>query len=164
MAKFYLDKSDKSNLITDPLQLSQSMYRSANEYYKASRFLMQDFNFMMVALTNVAFSCELYLKSMLIGFGTDYTYKKLIADRHNIEDLFKLLPSNEQDYIKNNICLKDRTEFDLLLHENGNAFIVYRYACERKDMCGHIDFLFALADILKFVYESLAKENNIILI
>lgn len=98
---------------------------------------------------------------MLIGFGTDYTDKKLIADRHNIEDLFKLLPSNEQDYIKNNICLKDKTEFALLLHENGNAFIVYRYACERKDMCGHIDFLFALADILKFVCESLAKENNI---
>ena len=49
------------------------------------------------------------------------------------------------------------------LHENGNAFIVYRYACERKDMCGHIDFLFALADILKFVYESLARENNITL-
>ena len=127
MAKFYLEKNDKSNLITDPMQLSQSMYRSANKYYEASKILMQDLNFMMVALTNVAFSCELYLKSMLIGFGTDYTDKKLISDRHNIEDLFKLLPLSEQDYIKDNICLKDRTEFDLLLHENGNAFIVYRY-------------------------------------
>lgn len=161
MAKFYLDKRNTSNLIADQVQLSQSMYRSAYEYYDASKILRKDLKYLLVALTNTAFSCELYLKAMLIGFGTDYLDRNLITDRHNIEDLFTLLPLSEQNYIKNNIALKDITEFDLLLHENGNAFVVYRYACERNEICGDVNFLFAFADILKFVYERLSKENNI---
>lgn len=162
MANFYLKKHDKENSITDSMQLSQGYYRSADEYYMASKFLTQDLNFMMVALTNIAFSCELYLKALLVGFfGTDYKKEKQIEDSHNIEELFKALPASEQEYIKNNVRLNDQAGFDKVLNENGNAFIAHRYACERKEMCGNTNFLFAFANILKSVYESLLKENNI---
>ena len=163
MAEFYLNKKDKSNLITDRIQLSQSLYRSATDYYNASKMLCCNLNYFLVALTNVAFSCELYLKAMLIGFDKDYCDKCEFTDPHNIEYLFRGLPKSEQKYISDNISLTEKAEFDLLLHENGNAFVVYRYACERNDICGHTDFLFAFADILKFAYESLSKENNILI-
>lgn len=161
MADFYLRKKDDTNLIVDQIQLSQSLYRSATDYYNASKMLRRNLDYFLVALTNVAFSCELYLKALLIGFDKDYQDKSIVTDPHNLEDLFRALPANEQRYIGNNIYLQEKSEFELLLHENGNAFIVYRYACERKDICGHADFLFAFADILKFTYGCLSKENNI---
>ena len=141
MANFYLKKHDKENSITDSMQLSQGYYRSADEYYMASKFLTQDLNFMMVALTNIAFSCELYLKALLVGFfGTDYKKEKQIEDSHNIEELFKALcllrsiPNIDNDEHERLIPITG-TPIDLLNLPKGCAFAPRCEAAMKVCLC-----------------------------
>ncbi|WP_300712896.1 HEPN domain-containing protein [uncultured Acetatifactor sp.] len=110
---------------------------------------------MPVTLANVAFSCELFLKAILYGFGVDF------SKTHGLKGLFEKLPQNEQEYISKNIGIENREkEFYLCLKEQDQAFPEYRYMCEAKAMSANPVFLFAFAHILKFVYESLVRENG----
>ena len=110
---------------------------------------------MPVTLANVAFSCELLLKAILYGFGVDF------SKTHRLKGLFEKLPQNEQEYISKNIAIENReTEFYLCLQEQDQAFPEYRYMCEAKAMSANPKSLFAFAHILKFVYESLVRENE----
>ena len=160
MADFYLKKNDSKNKIEDSEQLCLSLCQSANEFFSASLYLRDKLDLFLVAISNCAFCCELYLKAILVGYGVDYKNKALIDDSHNLERLFNLLPIREREYISNHISLENKSEFNLLLHENGNAFIVVRYACERKDITVDYRFLFLFADILKYVIECLLKERH----
>lgn len=153
-APFDLKKSRKYNRNTDQLELCKSFYELASTYYDVARHTFLRPEWMPVTLSNIAFSCELFLKSLLYGFGIDF--KKI----HGLKNLFELLPRSEQSYIENNIAIENRNvEFQLCLKEQNEAFPEYRYMCETKAITGNPLFLFAFADILKFVYESLVKEN-----
>ena len=163
MADFYLKKNDSKNKIEDFKQLCLNLYQSANEFFSASIYLMDKSECLLVAISNCAFCCELYLKAFLVGYGVDYTNKRIIDDAHNLELLFNLLPSKDKEFISKHIALENKSEFNLLLHENGNAFIVLRYACERKEITVDYRFLFLFADILKKAIESLMKENHMVL-
>ena len=153
-APFDLKKTRKYCRSTDQLALCKSFYELASVYYDVARHTFLRPEWMPVTLSNVAFSCELFLKSLLYGFGIDF--KKI----HGLKNLFELLPQSEQSYIENNIAIENRNvEFQLCLKEQNEAFPEYRYMCEAKAITGNPLFLFAFADILKFVYESLIKEN-----
>ena len=154
-APFDLTKTPKFDRETDKEHLTKSFYRLAVQYYAAARFILFNQEWIPVAMTNVAFSCELFLKAILYGYDIDF------KSIHGLEALFKMLPQKEQDYIANNIAIENRErEFHICLHEQDKAFVEYRYMCEAKSMTGNPKFLFAFADILKFVYESLLKENG----
>jgi HEPN domain-containing protein len=153
-APFDLKKSRKYNRNTDQLALCKSFYELASAYYDVARHTFPCFEWMPVTLSNAAFSCELFLKSLLYGFGIDF------KNTHGLKNLFEFLPQSEQSYIEENIAIENRErEFQLCLREQSDAFVEYRYMCEAKAITGNPLFLLAFADILKFVYESLVKEN-----
>ena len=56
---------------------------------------------MPVTLANAAFSCELFLRAILYGFGVDF------SKTHGLKGLFEKLPENEQEYISKNIGIKN---------------------------------------------------------
>ena len=150
---FDLTKSPKYDRNMDKIALRKSFYELASVYYDVARHILPHFEWMPVTLSITAFSCELFLKSLLYGFGIDF------KNTHGLKNLFELLPKREQSYIENNIAIENRKEFRLRLEEQNDAFVEYRYMCETKAIVGNPLFLFAFADILKFVYEALIEEN-----
>lgn len=154
-APFDLTKSVKFDRHTDQEYLRKSFFELASQYFEVAKYTAFNLNWMSVTLANVAFSCELFLKAILYGFGTDFT------KTHGLKDLFEKLPQSEQTYIATHIAVKGgEKEFFQCLNEQNEAFKEYRYMCEAKTIVGNPIFLFAFADILKFVYESLVKENS----
>lgn len=151
---FELSKTRKYDRKTEQEHLRKSFYELASSYFEVSLYTIKNFNWMPVTLSNLAFSCELFLKALLYGFGIDF------QNTHGLKNLFEKLPKNEQEYISNNIAIENRdVEFSLCLQEQNEAFVAYRYMCEAKAITGNPCFLLAFAHILKFVYESLEKEN-----
>ena len=154
-APFDLSKTRKFDRKKDQDSLRKSFYKLGVQYFEVSCFTIRNLNWMPVTLANVAFSCELLLKAILYGFGVDF------SKTHGLKGLFEKLPQNEQEYISKNIAIENREkEFYLCLQEQDQAFPEYRYMCEAKAMSANPKFLFAFAHILKFVYESLVRENE----
>lgn len=112
---------------------------------------------MPVILSNVSFSCELYLKALLFGCEIDF------GNTHGLKNLFDKLPLNIKEYISRNIDIDNRErEFELCLAEQNEAFVTYRYMNEVKSIAANPRFLFAFAHILKYVYETLTEKQNTI--
>ena len=154
MADFYLEK--KYNISKNNMELFISFGNLAKEYYLASKLLLQDLSLIDVVSSNISFSCELFIKAILYCCNIDY---KNMKDKHNLKDLFNLLPNDISEYIKANIVLnEDRENFDLIIREIGNTFVVSRYSCERNEICINVQFLFAFADILNFVFVGLKEK------
>ena len=152
-APFDLSKTRKFDRKKDQESLRKSFYKLGVQYFEVSCFTIKNLNWMPVTLANVAFSCELLLKAILYGFGVDF------SKTHGLKGLFEKLPQNEQEYISKNIAIREK-EFYICLQEQDQAFPEYRYMCEAKAMSANPKFLFAFAHILKFVYESLVRENE----
>lgn len=154
---FDLSNVPKFNKKTDRIELSIKSFGIANRYLSAAKML-NDKNilyYLPVILTNVSFACELYLKAMLFGYNIDF------GNTHGLNDLFKLLPDGLQNYISQNISIKNREkEFHLCLAEQNNAFVIYRYINEAKCITANPVFLFAFAHILQFSYKQLARINQ----
>ena len=147
-APFDLSKTRKFDRKKDQESLRKSFYKLGVQYFEVSCFTIKNLNWMPVTLANVAFSCELL-------FGVDF------SKTHGLKGLFEKLPQNEQEYISKNIAIENREkEFYICLQEQDQAFPEYRYMCEAKAMSANPKFLFAFAHILKFVYESLVRENE----
>ena len=154
-AYFDLSKNKSINIKIDKIELRDGFYRSACQYYSAVKILFPKIELMNVTMSNAAFSCELFLKAILYGFDINF------GKTHQLEKLFALLPERAKDYIKQNIAIENKEiEFLQCLNEQSKAFEMFRYSCEVKCIAFKIDFLPALADILKFVYESLINESK----
>ena len=154
-APFDLYKTRKFDRKKDQESLRKIFYKLGVQYFEVSCFTIKNLNWMPVTLANVAYSCELLLKAKLYGFGVDF------SKTHGLKGLFEKLPQNEQEYISKNIAIENREkEFYICLQEQDQAFPEYRYMCEAKAMSANPKFLFAFAHILKFVYESLVRENE----
>lgn len=90
--------------------------------------------------TNIAFSCELFLKSIL--FEKEIDCRK----EHDLYKLYNLLPTENKKVIKKlhksgNI---NKESFELNLKEVGKAFVVLRYAYEKKRIAYNLQFLMEL--------------------
>ena len=154
-APFDLYKTRKFDHKKDQESLRKSFYKLGSQYFEVSCFTIKNLDWMPVTLANMAFSCELFLKAILYGFGLDF------SKTHGLKGLFEKLPKDEQEYISKNIAIENREkEFYLCLQEQDQAFPEYRYMCEAKAISANPSFLFAFAHILKFVYESLVRENG----
>lgn len=157
---FDLSKTRKYDKKTDKDKLSKNFYKDAKIYLEvATHCFSFNLNWTPAVLCNISFSCELFLKAILYGFGIDF------KNTHGLKNLFEKLPENEQSFIKksfikNNILMENtEEEFMRCLAEQNEAFTQYRYMCEAKSIVCNYNFLFAFAHILNFVYESLVKEN-----
>lgn len=90
--------------------------------------------------SNMAFSCELFLKSILFKNQID------CRNEHDLYELYKLLPDIDKENIKKkHLCGNIKREsFDINLKELGKAFIVLRYSYERKRIAYNLQFLLEL--------------------
>ena len=157
-APFDLTKTPKFDKKKDKVELSIQSFELANTYFRAAQILFSNRGFivyMPVILTNIAFSCELYLKALLHGYNIDF------GNTHELKDLFDKLPDSIKEYVAENIAIENRErEFPLCLKEQNSAFTTYRYMNEVKSISANPQFLFAFAHVLSFVYSILTEHPD----
>lgn len=148
-AYFQMEKNEEFILETekDYIEMGKRAYKSAEEYfYIFEKCYDMIFNGNHNALcTNISFSCELYLKSLLF-------YEKIdCMKKHDLSELYSMLPSKiKKDLKELHPCgNSSKNRFELELKELGKAFIVFRYAYERKRLAWNMQFLIELVLTLK---------------
>ena len=100
---------------------------------------------------NLAFSCEIFLKTLL--FFNDVKYKR----KHKLEDLFNELPQKYKTEIENRCLLEygalhDSFGFSLLSNIS-DAFEKWRYCYEYNNLQLRIGFLYIFANALRDICE-----------
>lgn len=143
-AYFQMDKNEEYELHKpdDYQRIAKSTYKAAVGFYiisqKCMDMILSEYNSQICS--NIAFSCELFFKSIL--FKNEIDCRK----EHDLYQLYKLMHDKDKETIKEihksgNIKKED---FELNLKEIGKAFIVLRYSYERKRMVYNLQFLIEL--------------------
>lgn len=157
---FQMDKNEEFTLESedDFIEMGKRAYKSAEGYYSIFKrcydMILSESN--NALCTNIAFACELYFKSILF-------YKKIDCRKiHDLFELYNMLPDEIKKEIKEkhpcgNIR-KDNFEQDLT--ELGKAFIVFRYAYERKGLAWNMQFLVELVLTLMCYTSTIFNKNN----
>lgn len=142
MAYLQMDKNPKRELETDEdfLKTAKSCYALAKEFQtmilncKGDKYLQC----MTACDANMAFVCELYMKTVI------YLQKKEKRG-HYLNELFKKLPSNIREEVKNHMVSDaSKRDFDLNLKEISHAFEELRYLFEKPSMAYNHNFLIEL--------------------
>ena len=94
-------------------------------------------------VVNLAFSCELFLKSIMIFRSNT---NEFIAG-HPLDDLFTALPVNDQNAIRALFALKCSDDLDILLKSHRDAFENWRYAFE-KPVTARVSSLIKLTECM----------------
>lgn len=150
----------------DPLLISKSLFENAEDYFLASRIIFEhNQNLVPVVFANLAFSCELYLKSILFQFRNNNTK----INEHKLYELYKLLPSEQQAEIKKAFTFQRerKDDFELFFQEVSETFVFARYIHERNSACFSLE-LFNLALAVRncaknFYNAQIIKSNKIAL-
>lgn len=108
-----------------------------------------DCHWFVPSIVNMAFACELYLKS-LISKGPDF------MEGHDWEELFAALSQQQQTAIVNDPHFKDDNDFIDKLKEGARIFIDWRYCCEHKKEIS-VDFIFL--EEFAYVLHDLAEKE-----
>lgn len=156
------------NFKEDPCSIAKSLFVNADSYFVASQIILKhntSHDFVSVVFTNLAFSCELFLKSILFQFKED---NERIRE-HKLYELYKLIPPMQQDEIK--ICYEQyavaKTDFDCLINEVSETFTFARYIHERRGSVLSFELfylVYAVRDCAKKLYNrQIAAENKLIL-
>lgn len=143
-AYFQMEKNEEYKLNTkeDYKKIAISTYKTAVGFYIISQrcldMILSEYS--NPICTNIAFSCELFLKSIL--FEKEIDCRK----EHDLYKLYNLLPTENKKVIKKlhksgNI---NKQSFELNLKEVGKAFVVLRYAYEKKRIAYNLQFLMEL--------------------
>jgi len=144
MAFLQMDKNFKRTLTTsqDYKNASKLTFEHANDFFTLCANAMYTlFPQAIPAITaNIAFSCELYLKCILL-------YEQQEIKGHYLDDLFSQIKSVEvKQQIKDFVADKD---FDISLKEVRKAFEICRYENEYPVMACNMRFLGVLMASLK---------------
>lgn len=146
----------------DHFLISKSLFENAEDYFSASRIILEhNQNLVSVAFANLAFSCELYLKSILFQFKNDNTK----INEHKLYELYKLLPSEQQAEIKNTITFQyeRKDNFELFFQEVSETFVFARYIHERNSACFSLELfnlVLAVRNCAKNFYNAQILESN----
>lgn len=101
-------------------------------------------------VVNVAFSIELYLKSIKAHESATCEY----PTGHKLDELFKILKPSTQQQIKTSFAQRSEVSLDDLLSEASNSFVEWRYSHE-KSVDAHPFELIKFAQILRDYTEKL---------
>lgn len=154
MAYFQMDKNPKHNQLKtddDYKQLAERFYKLAQTYME---FLVRNapnvIDCTEPLITNAAFTCELYLKSLLLREKVNFYTIKKPENKHDLYDLYHHLSKPMRDKLKSiHPCTNEKKEnFEQALKECGKAFEVLRYCCEYGAMVANVQFLVELAGSL----------------
>ena len=146
----------------NPILIAKSLFENADNYFIASQVILRhDSSLIPVVFTNLAFSCELFLKSILFRFKEDN--KKI--NEHRLYELYKLIPSEQQAEIKR--CFESlpgkKDDFDLLFQDVSETFVFARYIHERNSSCFSFELfhlVFAVRNCAKQFYNAQILEEN----
>lgn len=154
IAYFDMNKNSKEfkrKLETDKdyHEASSSCFDSADSFLRFASypFLLGNIEdaFSTAAFTNASFSCELFLKSILLA------QCEKPGNIHKLDELFGNLSADTQDSIIDSFPLgegthtRDRDEFMLQLHEIRDAFPIIRYCYEMTSYSFHYEYVLNLA-------------------
>ena len=112
--------------------------QNANDFFQISciidrKRLEFSYKYLSVLITNLSFSCELYLKYILLKNG--YSTKK-IGRTHDLRSLFNCIQTCFLDVFKciNNFYKEEKpiTSIEQLLNRCGTNFLEFRYLYEHK--------------------------------
>ncbi|MCO8193075.1 hypothetical protein [Anaerofustis sp. NSJ-163] len=123
---------------------AKECYNSAEAFYevifRCKEMIFRNKYDTFAVLMNVAFACELYLKTLLFWQNIDG------RNEHDLYKLYKKLPEKQRNKLKElHPCGNtSKSNFELELQEIGKAFIVSRYMYERQRMACDVQFLFEL--------------------
>ena len=111
------------NRKTDKNELARAAFENAEQFYIGAALIFKEsIDLIQVLSVNLAFACELYLKSVLykldISFGRS----------HRVSDLYRLLPEEIQKKIKEKVSFRYETKdnFELVLEEISDAFVFFK--------------------------------------
>lgn len=159
MAKLQMDQNIKKQPKTadEYYNYAKSIFNCAEEYYRLISVICTTCPNVFVqctsaTITNIAFSCELYLKSMLV------LEKQSLERGHSLDELYQRLDNdNTKLRIRDNT---KSTDFDLELKELGKSFEVSRYVYEYTEMACNVIFLTSLIDTLRSECMTLLDEKG----
>jgi len=137
--------------------LSEVISRSNNSDFES--FEKTDIGLIIPATTLMSFSCELFLKLILV-INLDITKVK----GHNLESLYKQIP----DKFKNDILQMmldnnedfNAEEFEICLHEIALLFIESRYVHEQCSIMISYEFLREFRNVLMIISARLIDKQN----
>jgi hypothetical protein len=112
-------------------------------------------------IANYAFSCELFLKAILEDISNS-------KRGHDLQKLFKCLPENKQNDIKDKCLSKvsemfgDDLTFDKHMDLISSNFEVFRYSYEKdnKILTTDLNFLAVFSNVLEEETQSIVKTNS----
>lgn len=145
--KFQMDENEKFDK-DDYKPMSKSCYNNANEFFNLAFNSIENPYLSTAVFCNFAFSCELYLKSLLLNEQKNIRGHELTKLFNHLNDKFK---EETYDFFK---CEISKELFHLQLKESKMAFEVLRYEHEYKGMTTNALFIFQLAGCLKQIAES----------
>lgn len=157
---FQMDRNEKYELKSgeEYKRISKSTYKAAVGFYIISQKCMDMIisEYSNQICSNIAFSCELFLKSILFKNEID------CRSEHDLFKLYNLLPQKDREAIKKkHLCGNiNRESFDINLKEVGKSFVVLRYSYERKRMAYNLQFLLELLMALDDYCIDIFENNN----
>lgn len=153
------------NTIDDFESFALSTYKSANDFYNVVDHSMDLLTqYPDAVLTNIAFSIELFLKSIFYK----QTHMKCFKNGnrgpeiHNLSQIFHRLPDEIQKEITrlhpcSNIT-KDR--FEISLEHIGDIYTVFRYSNEKTFLSCNLQFVVEFLLVLKYFSDKLFSVGN----
>lgn len=138
---------EKSKKLEFDYQLSSYLaFRHAQDFKKSAE-LLDDNRITKPVMVNIAFSCELYMKALLMW--TNKTQD--VIDKHKLDELFYQLSHSWREKIKKSL---DVQNWECFWKDSADAFCAWRYYYEKDNvMFGHVGILFAFAEILDKICE-----------
>ncbi len=139
------EKGDQEDTTT----FARVAWANANTYIKAAKIIKEqaiwDINLTLPSAVLSAFSCEVYLKSMI-------DKKTIKGDKHNLGNLFNHLSADIKDKVYKCLAPSNTiTEFGETLADNADIFKKLRYIHEKDSYQYNLDFLMWFANTLKQV-------------
>ena len=133
----------------------QIMFDQANSFYLCAHLCEKELDrqpgrhdlYSTPMIVNSAFACEVYIKTLL-----DF-YNIPAGKKHNLDDLFQLLPDEVKDSITKNDCSLSGRMTDAfglsLLKAVSDAFVTWRYSYEKSTLSCDVGFLKTLTKVLQ---------------
>ena len=116
-------------------------FNHARDFRKGAE-LLDDNKLTKPVMVNIAFSCELYMKALLMW----HSKCREIIGEHKLDALFGMLEMPLQDRIR---CETKIEYWESFLKDSADAFCAWRYYYEKDNvMFGHIGGLFSFAEVL----------------
>ena len=116
-------------------------FRHAQDFRRSAELIEKN-NITKPVMVNIAFSCELYMKALIMW---NHKNREIIG-KHKLDALFGMLEISIQERIRKETDIQN---WDTFLKDSADAFCAWRYYYEKDNvMFGHIGDLFAFAEVL----------------